>query len=42
MIQQMIKNAKDSPDFTIVVPEIFTNLGLLAMKCKKRPKKGLF
>ena len=31
-VQQMNKNVKDSPDFTIWVPEIFTNLGLLAMK----------
>ena len=31
-VQQMNKNVKNSPDFTIRVPEIFTNLGLLAMK----------
>jgi hypothetical protein len=31
-VQQMNKNVKNSPDFTIRVPEIFTNLGFLAMK----------
>ena len=30
------------PDFTIPVPETSKNLGILAMKCQKRPKTGLF